>query len=144
MSDKSERERVTNFDFFVGLVCTLARHYGYHQYLPHPRKSYEELHQRFAQAFQELLQRAFKQKLDVRFVIVLHPLHGDSREITDGIAHLICSGLLVQEVPEGSLRFTQWASQMSLAHIPGSDELWDGLAEVFWEDLVVRVARAET
>ncbi len=85
--------RITETDFFSGIFAVFSSR-GYKTLLFD--KFFEEA---MARVFQEFMEYAKQKGIELRFRILLHPLHGDSKTIHSGISHAAQMGIISLDSP---------------------------------------------
>ena len=121
--------RITADDFFSGLFAALALK-GY--------KTISLRNERFDKAlavlFQELLDRAQQEDLDVRFRIREHPIHGDSTTVRRGISDAAQRGVISLDNPEYQdirIKLDEYRASRILETVPGGAAMFSKLADSF-------------
>lgn len=122
----SEKKRLTANDFFIGMISALKLRgveilcAGNHV-----------LDRAFAKIFKdELPGEAEQNNLDLRFRIRVHPIHGDSQIVYEGILLAMQLGLVTQDSPGGDirLRISREEAEYWIAEVPGSPDMYRRLA----------------
>jgi hypothetical protein len=122
-------DTITADDFFTGFFATLAA------------KNYETISrigQNFdralADAFDELRRLASENHLRLMFRIRLHPIHGDSISIRDGIAMAVRRDLISLDNPIYQtirVKLSKDEANEILNNVPGGKTLFSRLVDVF-------------
>lgn len=89
-----------------------------------------------ATVFQDLEARADQERLDIRFRIRPHPLHGDSATVRDSITHAAQRGLISLDNPDFQdirLKLAGPEAESLFEHLPGSKKLYADLADKLLE-----------
>lgn len=121
--------RLTEDDFFSGFFAALVLN-GYKAL----SVSDERFDEALAKVFQSLLEHSEERGLDVRFRIMLHPIHRDSATVRHGILCAMQRGEVTLDAPRNDvLRIgltEEWAEEI-LASLPGGKELFMELSSEF-------------
>lgn len=121
--------RLSIDDFLTGLLAALALR---------KIKTISLREDRFDSAveasFNTLKKLAPSKRIDVRFRIARHPIHGDSPNVRYAISNAVQRDLISLDNPEYQdirLKITPEDAQYLISRLPGTTDLYDALGEAF-------------
>jgi hypothetical protein len=123
------RPTITADDFFTGLFAALAvRH------IPVVSRRGRRFDEALAKAFEGFRAQSEQQNIGVGFRIRLHPIHGDSVAVRDGIAMAVRRDLISLDNPvyqKIRLKLSSEEGAAILDQMSGEKELFQALADSF-------------
>lgn len=120
---------VTLDDFMTGLVATCAKR-GLATLSLRGDRFFEAM----AAGYDELVRSAVTSELDVRFVIVLDDLYGDSPVVREAVAGAVQRDLISLDNPEFQdlrIKFSPDVADRLLADLPGGREIYESITDAY-------------
>jgi hypothetical protein len=123
-----ERTKISDDDFFLGLLHSLRLYSGQTAFGYSDRLWSSCCYA----AYQLLEQEAPAAGIEIGFYLRLHPIHGDSQVAINGLqTHQGMAPLEAPRFDGFNLRIWESDARRELAAKPGSEELWQRVAEAF-------------